>query len=255
MMPIRSIHLLLCLVVTSAHAMPLADTEIINRASVSYVDAFTGLSSTVYSNEVKVIVQPLEALVLTPGQSVTRPVGLGFALPHRLSNTGNTPTVYALSYANPGGDDYDAANLALIRDLNGNGIADSGEPEIGNNGSITLNPGAWIDLVLTGLVPGATPPGKTARLQLAAVNQAQQVTATSMDSVITTNAASVQLVKTASNLAPNRGDEVTFTLTATNTGNATAADIEAVIAAVRSTVKEQTGIELVQEVRIIGEVK
>ncbi|MEK7768309.1 MAG: UDP-N-acetylenolpyruvoylglucosamine reductase, partial [Pseudomonadota bacterium] len=40
-----------------------------------------------------------------------------------------------------------------------------------------------------------------------------------------------------------------------NTGNATAADIEAVIAAVRSTVKEQTGIELVQEVRIIGEVK
>lgn len=37
-----------------------------------------------------------------------------------------------------------------------------------------------------------------------------------------------------------------------NTGNATAADIEAVIAAVRSTVKEQTGIELVQEVRIIG---
>lgn len=40
-----------------------------------------------------------------------------------------------------------------------------------------------------------------------------------------------------------------------NTGNATAADIEAVIAAVRSIVKEQTGIELVQEVRIIGEVK
>ncbi|MDO8438314.1 MAG: UDP-N-acetylmuramate dehydrogenase [Nitrosomonadaceae bacterium] len=39
-----------------------------------------------------------------------------------------------------------------------------------------------------------------------------------------------------------------------NTGNATAADIEAVIAAVRRIVKEQTGVELVQEVRIIGEV-
>lgn len=37
-----------------------------------------------------------------------------------------------------------------------------------------------------------------------------------------------------------------------NTGDATAAEIEAVIAAVRGTVKEQTGIELVQEVRIIG---
>ena len=40
-----------------------------------------------------------------------------------------------------------------------------------------------------------------------------------------------------------------------NTGNATAADIEAVIVAVRRTVQEQTGIELVQEVRIIGEAK
>ena len=37
-----------------------------------------------------------------------------------------------------------------------------------------------------------------------------------------------------------------------NTGDATAAEIEAVIAAVRETVKEQTGIELVREVRIIG---
>lgn len=37
-----------------------------------------------------------------------------------------------------------------------------------------------------------------------------------------------------------------------NTGAAAAADIEAVIVAVRETVREQTGIELVQEVRIIG---
>lgn len=37
-----------------------------------------------------------------------------------------------------------------------------------------------------------------------------------------------------------------------NTGDATAEEIETVIAMVRKTVKEQTGIELVQEVRIIG---
>ena len=37
-----------------------------------------------------------------------------------------------------------------------------------------------------------------------------------------------------------------------NTGDATAADIEAVIMAVRNTVKEKAGIELEQEVRIIG---
>jgi UDP-N-acetylmuramate dehydrogenase len=37
-----------------------------------------------------------------------------------------------------------------------------------------------------------------------------------------------------------------------NTGGATASDIEAVIAAVRETVKKRTGVELEQEVRIIG---
>ena len=38
-----------------------------------------------------------------------------------------------------------------------------------------------------------------------------------------------------------------------NTGTATAADIEALIARVRQTVKEQHGVELVTEVRVIGE--
>jgi UDP-N-acetylmuramate dehydrogenase len=37
-----------------------------------------------------------------------------------------------------------------------------------------------------------------------------------------------------------------------NTGAATAADIEAVITTVKNQVKQQTGIELEQEVRIIG---
>lgn len=39
-----------------------------------------------------------------------------------------------------------------------------------------------------------------------------------------------------------------------NRGDATASDIEAIIAMMRNTVKERTGIELIQEVRIIGEV-
>lgn len=40
-----------------------------------------------------------------------------------------------------------------------------------------------------------------------------------------------------------------------NTGNATAADIEAVIIEVSKTVKEKTGVELVKEVRVIGDSK
>lgn len=40
-----------------------------------------------------------------------------------------------------------------------------------------------------------------------------------------------------------------------NSGDATASDIEAVITMVRNTVKQQTGIELIQEVRIIGDAR
>ncbi|WP_090542335.1 UDP-N-acetylmuramate dehydrogenase [Nitrosomonas sp. Nm132] len=40
-----------------------------------------------------------------------------------------------------------------------------------------------------------------------------------------------------------------------NNGNATASDIEAIIAMIRNTVKERTGTELIQEVRIIGEIR
>lgn len=40
-----------------------------------------------------------------------------------------------------------------------------------------------------------------------------------------------------------------------NVGHATASDIEAVILMIRNTVKERTGIELLQEVRLIGEVR
>jgi UDP-N-acetylmuramate dehydrogenase len=37
-----------------------------------------------------------------------------------------------------------------------------------------------------------------------------------------------------------------------NTGNARAADIEAVIAHIEATVREKTGIALLREVRIVG---
>lgn len=40
-----------------------------------------------------------------------------------------------------------------------------------------------------------------------------------------------------------------------NTGNATAADIEAIITEVHHRVREQTGVSLIQEVRIIGNTK
>lgn len=208
---------------TPVQAAPLAGTEIVNRAAVSFIDAVTGLSSTLQSNAVTVTVQPQEALTLGQSQSITRGVGAGFSLTHRLTNTGNVAATFVLTYANLATDDFDAANLVLVRDLNGNGVADAGEPQIANGGTLTLNPGQWTDLILAGTVPAATPLGKTAQVQLTAISQVQGVSANTIDSIATVGGASVQLVKSASSLAPNRGDLVTFTLAASNTGNLAAA--------------------------------
>lgn len=211
------------LLATPLGAAPLAGSEIVNQASVSYVDAASGASATAQSNLVKVVVQPLEALTLTQDQSISRPAGAGFGLVHRLTNTGNVAATYTLGYANLAGDDFDAANLGLVNDLNGNGVADPGEPPIAAGGSVTLDAGQAVSLILTGTIPGTTPLGMTARVQLTAASLLQGAASANVDSITTTHAAVLQLSKTASNTSPNRGDAVTYTLTATNIGSMAAA--------------------------------
>ncbi|MEK7322404.1 MAG: hypothetical protein AABZ84_04915 [Pseudomonadota bacterium] len=200
------------------HAAPPAGSVIGNWATMAYFDPASGLNSNLRSNTVNVIVQPLEALTLTRNQDIVHRPGSTFHLAHRLINTGNTPADYLLSVANLAGDHYDLADLGVVYDGNANGIADSGEPALGNGADLRLAAGQWADLVVTGTIPGTTPLANAAALQLTATSRLQQISAANTDTVTTHDAAALHLVTAASTLTPARDEMVTFTLRASNVG-------------------------------------
>ena len=211
---------LLFFAASSAFAAPLAGSVISNTAQVTFFDTDSGFNSKHTSNTVRVFVQALEALTLTSDNFVSRPTGGLVSLPHRLSNTGNSTSTYALSYSNLSGDDFDLQNLNLVWDKNGNGIADPGEPAIANGANFgPLAPGQFADLVVSGNVPSSLAVNRVARIGISAKTVLQSVSAQNTDTITIANGAQFQVVKSASNLSPNQGDTVSFTLTASNDGN------------------------------------
>lgn len=218
--------------VLATPAAPPAETVIPNRATASYVDAASGQSFTVQSNEVTVQVQPLEALTLTQDQTVLRPPGSYAVLTHRLTNTGNVRSFYQVTLSNRGGDDYDLSNMSVVHDLNGNGKADANEPVLGvASGSapavtaantLGLDPNLGTDLVLMGNVPTTVTAGQLARVQIVAQSMVQGATATNQDLVEVVAGASISLQKTVSRATASPGDLVDFSISATNVGAQTA---------------------------------
>ena len=221
--------LLLSLITSVAVAAPLAGTNLDNQAKATYFDTDNGFNSTIFSNLVRVVVLPLEALTLTASQTVLRPAGGVVSLPHSLTNTGNVVSTYTLNFANLGADNYDVGGLTLTVDLNSNGQADPGEPTLANGATINLAPGSAINLVLNGTIPNAVSVGNNAQVLLSATTTLQGLVASNTDTIQIANSAQFQLSKTASNLAPLPGNTVDFALTASNTGNSPATGVPTVV--------------------------
>ena len=221
--------LLLSLITSVAFAAPLAGTNIDNQARATYFDTDNGFNSTILSNLVRVVVQPQEALTLVASQTILRPAGGVVSLPHSLTNTGNTISTYTLNFANLGADNYDVGSLTLTVDLNSNGQADPGEPTLANGATISLAPGAAINLVLSGTIPNAVTVGNNAQVLLSATTTLQGLLASNTDTIQVANSAQFQLSKAASNLTPLPGNTVDFALTASNTGNSPATGVLAVV--------------------------
>ena len=216
--------------ISVAHATaPLSGTSIDNQSTATYFDTNAGFFSTLNSNVVKVIVQPVEAVQISPVQTVSREPGSIATLSYRVTNTGNVTTTYSLTFNNVAGDNYDLTSLTLYQDTNGNGSADPNEPTLANGFIITLAPGRSLDLVLQGLVGASVPVNQTALVDLTATSQVQGITQTVTDTVITALGASLQLSKSVSKLAAVPSDTLTYTLSATNSGTAAATGIQATI--------------------------
>ena len=135
---------------TAVMAAPLAGSFIENQAEASWFDPVSGLHARLKSNLVRLSVAAREALLLVSDQQRTFPPGSEARFVHRLTNTGNAVTTYALTLRNAAGDGFDLSGLRLVRDANGNGLADAGEAEVD---SLILAPGAAADLVVLGQVP------------------------------------------------------------------------------------------------------
>jgi large repetitive protein len=213
-------------VASAAHAAaPPAGSRIDNAAHATFFDTDRGFNTTLASNPVSAVVQAAERLQLDAGRTLVRPPGAIVSLAHTLTNAGNAPASVVLRYANLGGDGHDLAALRLVRDLDGDGVADSGEPVLADGAVLgPLAPGESIALVLEGQVGANAAAGAVARVSLTATTLAQGAAAEVIDSVaVGSGAAVLQLVKSASTLAPQPGDELAFTLTAANPGAVAAA--------------------------------
>ncbi|MBW8718620.1 MAG: hypothetical protein JF629_23035, partial [Variovorax paradoxus] len=185
----------------SAAPVP-AGAAIRNVATASYVPSGMSRQETASSNAVQATVLPVEALLLTQDQSVTRPPNAQVTLNHLLSNVGNVTSSYTLAWANNAGgcapDQLDLSTLRVVRDVNNNGVVDAADPvlPLGGAGALSLRPGETASLLVQGTLPAA--PSGTSCLALTAATALQSQTATNRDVITVSSAAVISLVKSAS---------------------------------------------------------
>lgn len=215
-----------------AQEIPPSGTLIENQADVTYIDPSTSLPVAIKSDTVSVQVEAYERFSLIEDRNILALPGERVELPHTLINNGTVPLNITLIYYNLGGDDFDLANLKLIKDVNNNGRYDEGEPEIPSGSStsglvrnslepsrasyksLNLNVNERINLVLIGSVP-ASDPGKQAKVILIAHNPLMTYSVTNIDTITIGSALPFTIAKTASITTGSPGDEITYSITLT----------------------------------------
>lgn len=148
---VLSTALLLAATASSAAAATPAGTAITNQAQAELVSPRTNLPETVRSNVVTTTVQAVCAVSVTPNGTLERPgqalsilPGEGGVFRYTLTNAGNdTFTVPVSAQVEAGSAGRPA--VQVVRDLNGNGRVDAGEPEVSG---VSLAPDASAALLL-----------------------------------------------------------------------------------------------------------
>ena len=205
-------------------AMPLAGTLLQNQAKVTYQPAGWSQTETVFSNTTQVQVQSVESLVLTGDAWVARAPGTRTTIPYRLVNQGNVTSTIANLVANATSctgytDTTDLANLSVIVDSNGNGIADPAEIAAGANAR--LQPGEAVSLLALADVPLINGGGACIRVDASSgtgVSASQKSVSTFVS--VADNPV-VQLSKSAlytKALVPGGTDTARYTINASNIG-------------------------------------
>jgi len=206
-----------------AIAAPPAGTTIGNQATATYQDAASN-TYTVSSNTVTTIVQQVASLTLTANGVRVAPPGGQAVFPHVLTNTGNGGDAFTLGAVNNAGDDFDVTSLVLYADADGNGVPDNFTPVLTTG---PLAAGASFRFVAVGSVPGTQANGDVSSVQVNAASTFDGgQTAFNTDQVTVSTNAVINFTKSVS--APSGASPsgpYTYTLTYTNSGNATATGV------------------------------
>ena len=202
-----------------AHAFPQPGSYISNIASGDYTDEM-GNVLLVNSNPVALEVQKTYSLTLVQNQNQYGVVGGAVNLPHVLTNTGNTADRYTLGLVQSSTDNFDLSNVKVYADRDQNGLPDNTEDLL--VGSIELNAGQSLAVVIVGSIPTNVSFNQLSSLDLKAVSQQNAtLSAQVTDTIRVVDDAVISLVKAQSASVGNIGDLITYTLTYRNTGTAT----------------------------------
>jgi uncharacterized repeat protein (TIGR01451 family) len=215
-----------------------AGTQIRNRSSATYED-MVGNTFTTTSNEVITIVLPVYGLTILPDDSGETPpavpamsqnalAGLTVYYRYDVTNTGNDNDSFSLVPIVDGGNTtmgINAADVTIYNDLNFNGVLDVGEPMIsaggvpGNLGPIAT--GATASIIVSYTVPVAAVTGDVAYVGVEGISVGDplqidtrnyHLTTVVNDAVMTANFTGLPAVVF-------EGNQITYTLSGTNTGN------------------------------------
>ena len=201
-----------CLGCAAAAPAP-AGTSLDNTAVSTFVDTGTGTAGRSASNTVHAIVPSTQSAQLTPASSTIATDAAGFTIPARLTNDGNVATTWFARFALVPGGGLVPQGARLVNDLNGNGIADPGEPVITPTTASTLAPGASVNLLIVGTIASGSTPGAATTFTLTVQTQDQSVTKTASARLVS-SATQAVVTSATTPLAPVQGGTLTFAVEA-----------------------------------------
>jgi uncharacterized repeat protein (TIGR01451 family) len=212
-------------------ALTPSGTVIGNQATATYLDSANN-SFTAQSNLFSVTVSQVAGLSLTPtSQARSGAPGNQVQFPHTVKNVGNGSDTFSLTTVT--GGTVTLTSISVIRDDNGDGLANAGEPAIT---SVTLAMDQSQMVVVRGTIPSSAANSTSGTITFTSTSAfSGTVTQSSVDTANVVVEAVISLAKSVSALSVNPGGTLDYTINYTNVGVASTAVVPVTLDGVAAT--------------------